>query len=49
MAELRPDKEVIAKYEKDGIDEEKAVIFLAHWERETEKDKIFLNNKEALR
>ncbi len=49
MAELRPDKEVIAKYEKDGIDEEKAVLFRAHWERETEKDKIFLNNKEALR
>lgn len=49
MAELRPDKEVIAKYEKDGIDEEKAVLFRAPWERETEKDKIFLNNKEALR
>lgn len=46
MAELRSDKEVIAKYEKDGIDEEKAAIFRAQWEIETEKDKIFLNYKE---
>ena len=43
MAELRPDEEVIAKYEKDGIDEEKAVIFRAHWERETEKDQLYLH------
>lgn len=49
MAELRPNEEVIAKYEKDGIDEEKAITIRTHWERETGKDKIFLNNKEVLK
>lgn len=48
-AELRPDEEVITKFEKDGINEEKAALCREHWERETEKDKIFLSNKEVLK
>jgi hypothetical protein len=36
MAELRPNEEVIAKYEKDGIDEEKAALWREYWE--TDKD-----------
>lgn len=40
-AELRPDEEVIAKFEKDGVNEEKAGLFREYWEKETEKDKMF--------
>ena len=36
MAELRPEREVIAKYEKDGVDEEKAALWRKYWE--TDKD-----------
>lgn len=38
MAELRPEREVIAKYEKDGVNEEKAALWRAYWEKETDKD-----------
>ena len=46
-AELREDDEVIAKFEKNGVDEEKAALFREYWKREIEKDKIYLNNKEV--
>lgn len=36
MAELRPEREVIAKYEKDGVNEEKADLWREYWE--TDKD-----------
>ena len=36
MAELRPEREVIAKYEKDGVKEEKAALWRKYWE--TDKD-----------
>ena len=37
MAELRPEREVIAKYEKDGVNEEKAALWRKYWE--TDKDR----------
>lgn len=36
LSELRPNKEVIAKFEKDGISWSKAKEFRDRWERETE-------------
>ena len=36
LAELRPNEEVIAKFEKDGISWSKAKEFRDRWERETE-------------
>ena len=36
MAELRPEREVIAKYKKDGVNEEKAALWRKYWE--TDKD-----------
>lgn len=38
MAELRSEREVIAKYEKDGVNEEKAALWREYWEKETDKD-----------
>lgn len=42
MAELRPDKEVIAKFEKDGVSAEKVALLREYWKEETEKDNIYL-------
>lgn len=36
LSELRPNEEVIAKFEKDGISWSKAKEFRDRWERETE-------------
>lgn len=41
-AELRENEEVIAKFEKDGVNEEKAALFREYWKQETEKDKVYL-------
>lgn len=43
MTELRPDEEVIAKFEKEGISWDEAKEFREHWEQETERDKTFLH------
>ena len=37
MAELQPEREVIARYEKDGVNEEKAALWREYWEKETDK------------
>ena len=43
MSELRPDDEVIAKFEKYGISWDKAKEFRERWEQEAERDKAFLH------
>lgn len=43
MSELRPDDEVIAKFEKYGISWDKAKEFRERWEQEEERDKAFLH------
>ena len=43
MSELRPDDEVIAKFEKEGISWDKAKEFRERLEQEAERDKAFLH------